>query len=587
MSKKKFLSLSIALLLLLTGLLTACGGAANNATTTATAAAATSASAEEATSAASSEDSTTAVATTTAAATAAPTAATTTAAATTAATTAEAAAPSVELKWLMANVGPDPADGPEVWAMINEKLQDYMPGVTLSITCVPFGEYDQRWMLEAASGATWDLAWFGWMLNLANEVNNGALTPLSSLVDQYAPVLYDELPQFMFDCNTVRGQLYLIPCNQIAATPATGIRIPTDLAEKYLDRPALEAAAQEWADSDLLFPPSSLLDAVEDFAQKCKDAGELQLGLAMGNLNTYIGPRNYWYAAGGGGGGWTNYAAYCKALDNTCKAYSYADFADEARAYMLRMREWNEKGFVRKDALTVTDWGIDFEYYLEGNGYAMTAHNYDKYNEESESARYGFPITVIPVLYAKAPIGVNPTNTALSVMSGAKNPERAVEFLGFLNSKPGVEIYNMLVFGIEGKHWEFTDKSAELIETFGYTGQVTPDEPYGIPKWVVGNTYYCYTPQGTDPEYDKYMCSEFNMTAMPMPLSGFVFDTQDLLTETTAWLDINKEYKDGFAFGTYADVNKTFDEYLSRLEAAGCANFAVEMQKQIDVFLAK
>jgi len=488
----------------------------------------------------------------------------------------------VELNWLIANLGPNPADAPEVWAAVNEKLQDYLPGTTLNITCVPFAEYDQRWMLEAASGATWDLAWFGWMFNLATEVNNGALMPLNDLVAQYAPNLYDELAPFMFDCNTIDGNLYLIPSNQIAATPATGIRFPADLADKYLDRTALDAGIQAWADSDRLYPPAQLLDVIEDYAQKCMDAGELQLGINADYFRVYMGAWNYWFDVRMGKNG---SSAFCKANDESARVYNYADFADEALEHFERMRSWYEKGFIRKDALTVEDWEVDIKYYPDGNGYVTWAHNYDKYMESIDSVHYEFPITVIQALQPKAPTMPNPTNTSHAVMSGAKNPERAVEFLGFLNTEAGKEIYNMLVYGIEGKHWAFTDKDAGIIETFGYSGQVTADDPYGIPKWVVGNTYYAYAQQDVDPEYDKYMCGEFNMSAMPMPLSGFVFNNENVMAEFAAWNQINEEYLKGLYFGTFSDVPKAYSDYLAALDAAGCRNIAAEAQKQVDAFL--
>ena len=286
-----------------------------------------------------------------------------------------------------------------------------------------------------------------------------------------------------------------------------------------------------------------------------------------------------------GSRGFNLLVCFTKTYDETSKVYDYADIAEEEIAYYERMKSWADKGFIRKDAMTIEDWGVDFENYPAGNGYVFTVHNYDKYTEPMESARYGFDVTVIPVLYSTAPTGSNPTATSECIMSGSKNAERAMEFLNFFHSAQGVDVYNMLVYGIEGKHWQFTDKNAGMIETFGYTGQVTPEQPYGIPKWTIGNTYYVYAPQGTDPEYDKYMCGEFNQTARPMPLSGFVFNTEELVAETTAMNDIVNEYAAGLGCGTYADVRAVIEERNARMEAAGCRRFKEEMQKQVDEFL--
>jgi len=494
----------------------------------------------------------------------------------------EAGPDMVTIKWMTGNVGNNPPDGPEVWVEVNKLLAEQLPGIQIDITCIPFGEYDQRWQLEAASGANWDLAWFGWMLNLQNEVNNGALRPLNDLLDKYGQNLRNELAEFMFTCNTIDGQVYLIPNNQIAAAPASAFFTPTDLSSKYLDIPAFEAAAKEWADSNLLYPPPSLMDVVEDYATKCQEAGELMLGMDYGYLTGYLGARNMWYNGRVG-----NYqfavSSFCKAYDNDSKVYSYADVMEEEVAYYERVKSWLDKGFIRKDFMTYEPLDNEFQYFLEGNGYIFTLHNYDKYQADMQTARHGFDVSAIPVLYSKAPTGTNPTATSECIMSGAANPEQAMQFLNFFHSAAGVEVYNMMVYGLEGKHWDFTDKAGGLIETYGYDGQVTPDNPYGIPKWTIGNTYYVYAPQGTDPEYDKYMCGEFNNTAMSMPLSGFVFDTGEMVAEVAAWNDISKEFEFLIA---YPNVRAAIEDRNARLEAAGCLNFAVEMQKQVDAFKA-
>ena len=488
----------------------------------------------------------------------------------------------VVLRWLQG--GDMTPDSAMVWEKVNEELEKHLPGTVLEITVVPFGEYEQRFQLEAAAGGRWDIAWFGWMLNLSNEVSNGALMPLNDLINRYGQDLLEELPSFMFDCNTIDGNIYLIANNQLAARPATGFFAPKELAEAHLDFAAFEAAAQEWADSDSVFPTAAFLDVIEEYAQNNLDAGTLMLGMNIHYFVGNMGARNIWYRSMVS----EHLGGFAKAHDPLSTVYNFADIVEEEIAYFERIRSWNEKGFIRSDALTVENWQIDFDNFPQGNGYIFRTHNYDRFQAETQSARHGFDVVALPVLYPMAPTNANPTATSQSIMHGARNPERAIQFLNLLNSAEGAYIYNMLVYGIEGIHWAYTDKENGMIETFDYAGghATGGDVSYALPRWAIGNTRYAYATQGVDPEYDRYMTGTFNFTAKPMPLSGFVFNTGSLVAEVSMFNDIFLEYEDGLMYGMYPDVRATILERNARFEAAGAERIKVELQRQIDEFLA-
>ena len=488
----------------------------------------------------------------------------------------------VTLRWLIASVGDAPPDAPEVMDAINEKLQEFLPGTSLEITFVPFGEYDQRFTLEAAGG-NYDIAWFGWMQNLLTEVGNGALMPLNDLIDRYGQDLRREIPEFMFANNTVRGNIYLIANNQQAASTPIGFQAPTELIEKHMDVDAFIREAEAWTSTNRFFPTPAFMDVLEEYAQNCMDAGDLMLGYQMHFMGDGLFFYNAWYLGRAGG----PIIGRTRAWDDSSRVYNYLDYQEDEIEYWERIRKWNDMGFIRRDAMTVEDWQAAFADFPQGNGYIATTHAYDKYRAHLVSEAMGFDVTILPIGYFRAPIGTNPTNTANGILANAPNPERAMQFMNLINSERGAEIYNMIVWGIEGKHWEFTDQANGMIETFGYVGQVTPEQPYGLPMWVVGNTVHAYiNVPDADPDMNRYFATEFNFNAMSLPLMGFVFDTTEFVAETTALSNVWDEFREGLRYGAFADVRATVIDRNERFEAAGGSRMTTELQRQIDEFKA-
>ena len=76
-------------------------------------------------------------------------------------------------------------DSDEVWAYFNERLQDYLPNTKVEFVCVTVDEYVDKWSKAMAAGETIDVAWFGWILDINDEVAKGSLMPLNGLIDEY------------------------------------------------------------------------------------------------------------------------------------------------------------------------------------------------------------------------------------------------------------------------------------------------------------------------------------------------------------------------------------------------------------------
>ena len=62
-----------------------------------------------------------------------------------------------------------------------------------------------------------------------------------------------------------------------------------------------------------------------------------------------------------------------------------------------------------------------------------------------------------------------------------------MQLIGLMNTEKGKDLYNLLVFGIEGEH--YTKVNDKEIQPIGYTSQPTSESPYGQYRFAIGNTF--------------------------------------------------------------------------------------------------
>ena len=127
------------------------------------------------------------------------------------------------------------------------------------------------------------------------------------------------------------------------------------------------------------------------------------------------------------------------------------------------------------------------------------------------------------------PYAASASNTAISINS--KHPERAMQLIGLMNTEKGKDLYNLLVFGIEGEH--YTKVNDKEIQPIGYTSQPTSESPYGQYRFAMGNTFNGYEiyMQDKSPIYDNDFIKSVNDKAEDSKLRGFTLDTDPIKME--------------------------------------------------------
>ena len=160
-----------------------------------------------------------------------------------------------------------------------------------------------------------------------------------------------------------------------------------------------------------------------------------------------------------------------------------------------------------------------------------------------------------------------------------------------MNTEEGTELYNMIVYGLEGTHWEWVDKANNEIKTLEYDGtQGGVDASYAAMKWIMGNTFHAYLNQGCA-EGENEIAVEINTSEdnQKSAIMGLRISTDNIQTQLAQIKAVTTEYGPTLQHGVMGTDGwkAVYDEYLAKLEAAGLQDVLKELQSQVDAYLAK
>ncbi len=409
------------------------------------------------------------------------------------------------------------------------------------------------------------MAWMGYVQDVASEVNKGSYLELDELLEASAPGISEELPEWLLDLAKFDGKQYGIPNYQIATDVRLGLRVPKEFADaNYMDIEKAEEIFYTHGPN-----AQETYDVMDQYLAKLKENNQLRKGASTFSLG--FSPSNH-------GSLGSHYSI--RGDFNDINSLYVADVYEtpEMKRAFDTAAAWFKKGYIRKDVLSLQNPRTD-----EGkmDGYVTWIHNVIRDQSAVESTRYGFPIEVIP-MEQEYMITLPIYNSMTAVTKKSKNPKRALEFLELMHTEKGKELYNLLVWGIEGKH--YTKISDTRIETIGYAGQGTADSNYGLWKWVMGNTANSFETQ-TDPEGYNELWQSINDHALVSPVLGFKPNSEPVKTEIAQVAAVVKEYANGLQSGALSDHEKIYNEFMDKMKKAGSERITDEYQKQLDEYI--
>ena len=444
-------------------------------------------------------------------------------------------------------------DNEMVFDAASDKIKE-STGVGVNFSVIPLANYDQKIQVMNAAMEEMDIVYTSATINnYSQNVSSGRIIALDEFLQGECKELYEQIPDYMWDATKINGKIYGVPNEQIVArglcflTPKSNIeKLGIDVNE-YLN--------------------------VEDNYIAYMDAIEKYLRLLNKETGTYTPTEDLWMTSA------IHMFKYDPIIGSNLPGAIKIDGDDpykvvnqyetqEFKYYIERRAKWVKEGLVQPEI------GINVDYisYLEQGKVAPELYRQIAYSPGTKTnvknTRKYDPVILIktkPIVTRSSILA-----TLNSVSSFSKNPANAMKVLQEINTNK--EAYNLLCFGIEGKHYEkIGDNKIKRIENSGYEN---------LRPWALGCTYNQMIEE-TNPDDIWEQSKKMNEESIKSPVIGFAPDVTDLTTELAGCKSALDQYLKTLVYGV-GDTDKVYKEFIAKLKAAGVDKVISEIQRQMD-----
>ena len=106
-------------------------------------------------------------------------------------------------------------------------------GAKIDMVFIDQGSYTEKMNMKLATKEYFDVCFTSnWLNPYGKGVKNNCYYPLTELIDKNCPELWDTMPQYWWDGAKVKGEIYAVPNQQVAAT-AGAFTLNKKWVEKY------------------------------------------------------------------------------------------------------------------------------------------------------------------------------------------------------------------------------------------------------------------------------------------------------------------------------------------------------------------
>jgi len=430
---------------------------------------------------------------------------------------------------------------------MNAYLASKGKSFTVKLSPLDSTTFEQRMPLAFAAGNAGDVVFTAnWANDFYQNASTGNYLALDELLPQYAPGLWKSLSADVWQVAKVGGKLY--GAINVQLWPYTyGFVAREDIAQKY----GLEA------------------DKITTYADLDPYLKEIHAGEPSMTV--------WWTDSAGHGDAWGGgtlafdligaFGAAIRPDDANLTIVNMFD-SDEYRDACALMRKWHQAGYTTPNPQSATD--------------AESAWTNGKTALQASQADRGtvFPFPVVQKRLIPLVLTTNSITATLSAVNhDTKHPQEAMEFIEMLNTDK--DFFNLISFGIEGKHYVFTDKANGVV---GFPKGVTAANDRYNPNtdWQFGNqfnAYYRSEDQATAKLWEQQ--KSINDSSAPSKALGFTPQTDSIKTEVTSVTAAMSQYKIQTGLGL-VDASSGVKTFVDKMNDAGFKKIQSELQSQID-----
>lgn len=439
------------------------------------------------------------------------------------------------------------ADQDAVFEELNKYLQEKL-NTTIEWHFLG-GEFSDKINVIINSGEEYDACFTSnWTNDYLTNVAKEAFVDISGMLADY-PALYESMPEGFWEAVTVNGGIYGVPNQQIAARQIA-LNAPTEFLEGTGYTIEQLAAAE------------SLLDVV-DYLQAAKDQyGAMFGGVDMSQVAYYLG-----------------YEMVNSVFSGAAVKYG------DAECKVVNLYETEEFKQLCKELVEIYNLGLFDEQNAIDSDYAFSQRSAKRVSliytgtmkpggDIEESNKWGYSMAAGGYGTAYLTTG-GIIATLWGISQTSEHPDRVLEVLELFATDEYA--MNLISYGIEGVHYEFTDDSKTTIRSIDGAGYAPSM------SWALGNVFKTHVYEGQPADVWE-QTAELNAGAEVSPLMGFTYSVENVALETTNVETVVRTYT-ALMTGT-VDVDSTIENLLADMEVAGIDTIIEDAQAQIDAFLA-
>jgi len=457
----------------------------------------------------------------------------------------------VELQFYM--IGDAPKDLALIQSEINKIAAEQLQ-TQVNFNFITWNDWDQKYRLLLTSGQPIDLIFTSEWSSYQSFAKKGAFLELDLLLPKFAPLLYDFIPQSMWDAVRINNKIYTIPATWKEYV-TEGITYREDLRKKYnLPVPDSLETLEEYLIGVKNYEPViiPLADTIGNHA-----SGVRHMTSKIINTNgvppygiqiLYDDPRNI-----------TSYWGSELHLNN-----------------LNTYKRWMEEGLFSRNALSIKE--DQRQSLINGKSVALlNGQNPNQFLNVVNQVKTAYPeweYSYIPFATMKGfAQPVHPIHNGFAIPISSQYPEEALAFYEKLVTD---KHYNWLTqYGIEGTHFEVTENG-------NYKPIGDPQES-GFPRegmngWAWRNPDYMLYEEN----FNKvlHIFDALDKLSKPDIFTGFAEDWTPYQAERAALEQVGKQYLFPLNVGLVEDVQAGLDKFMEEARKAGLDKIQEDYKRQ-------
>lgn len=460
-------------------------------------------------------------------------------------------------------LGDEPADMQKVVDKANADYFEPDLNTTVAINFLNWSDYATKYSLLLSGGEQVDLIYTAAWCYYNEEAAKGAFLELTKdFLEKNMPYSYKEQPKESWEQISINGKIYAIPKAKAAFTGYSIAIVRQDLIDKY----------------NLTVPDSweNYQKYLEQLAALKSETGVIPLNTNANRellLTAFLQTKGIQNVAEGYD--WMYYHnGKEQAPDADDIFYFYG--SDLNLEYVKKMAELASEGIWPADAINDT---TDAQAYFENGTSGSFLWNTSVFQAGKNLESAGIGTYAVYDLTPKAPRSrASYATDAIAITTKSEDQQRTALVLDYMKSD--VSLNRLLLGGMEGTHYELTDKGT----------RVTLDEAknYSWNNWAWALNRQDEPDEDGLDERQTAISENTDANEYHPQVAGFTFDPKNVKTEYTVVKSIIDEYKQSFALGIYGENTETeFAGFQKKLNAAGIDKVTEELKSQYNDYLQR